>query len=412
MLRITLSLLIALGVVSVYSQASTIKIISQDQEAFSSEKIIQRLVSGGLEIVDLRTNFSESSLAIGYFHDPSRYMGMEQGMVLSTGVVFDLVGENTTDNHTSFAVESEKEGTTLILSNKNQTEATVESAVAVPDSLVTEQVELPCENSVGDPDLSNEIDGLDTYDARVIELDFRATADTFYYRYVFASEEYDEYVCSPYNDVFAFYLIDKVTGKKVNTALVPNKKMPVSINTINDGNPQSKECPKTNSYLYQRNDGNQGLIFDGFTKVLDIRYPVVPGKDYTMKIAIADASDCAWDSAVLIENSSIFSYFKSFEMNFMTDSYEPLLPEKLEEVVFYINEHPESRIQLIGHSDRVGSIEHNYELSIQRAFMIREMLKSYGIDESRITETYKGESMPRYEERAKNRRVEIFVMGK
>lgn len=410
MLRIALCILILLGFDILHSQASTIRIISQDDREFSSEKIVQRLVAGGLELIDMRTNFSENSLAIGYFFDPSQYMGMEQGMVLSTGAVFDLVGENTTNNHSSFAVESGEEGTTLVLSNKNNEDNS--QASPAPDSLMIEQVKAPCENTFGDTDLSNEIDGLETYDARVIELDFKATADTFYYRYVFASEEYDEYVCSPYNDIFAFYLIDKASGKKVNTALVPNKKMPVSINTINDGNPNNKECPKTNSYLYQRNNGRQGLIFDGFTKVLDIRYPIVAGKDYTVKIAIADASDCAWDSAVLIENKSIFSYFKSFEMNFMTDSYEPLLPEKLEEIVWFINEHPDSRIQLIGHSDRVGSVRHNYSLSIERTIMIREMLKSYGIDESRITETYKGESMPRYEERARNRRVEIFVMGK
>lgn len=417
MLRFALFFIVTMLGIQLYSQSSDIKIISQNKEDFSSEKIVRKLLAGGLEIFDIRTNFSETSLAIGYFYDPSRAMGMEQGMVLSTGAVFDLVGENTTDNHTSFAVESEEEETILILSNKNSQNPNpnpvpITSDTIQLDSLMKAQAFNPCSDSASDIDLSNEIAGLQTYDARVIELDFKATADTFYYRYVFASDEYDEYVCSQFNDVFAFYLIDKTTGEKLNTALVPNKKVPVSINTINDGNLQKKDCPKTNSYLYQRNNGKQGLIFDGFTKVLDIRCEVIPGRDYTIKIAIADASDCILDSAVLIENNSIFSYFKCFEMNFMTDSYEPLLPEKLEEIVWFINEHPESRIQLIGHSDRLGSIRHNYELSVERTVMIREMLKSHGIDESRIIETYKGESMPRYEQRHKNRRVEIFVMGK
>lgn len=408
MIRIAFLLFFATGFIEMHSQNSNITIIAQNSEDFTIDKITSRLISGGLEVLNIKSNFTESDLAMGYFHDKSRYMGMEQGMILSTGAVFELEGENTTDNYTSFAVENKEESNTMIFSNKSS----IESNSKTNDSLGTNITVIDCDDSIGDEDLSNEIDGLVTYDARVIELQFRATADTFYYRYVFASEEYDEYVCTPYNDVFAFYLIDNETGSKINTAIIPNKKLPVSINTINDGNPNVNDCPKSNSYLYQRNNGKQGLIFDGFTKVLDIRHKVTPGKIYTIKIAIADASDCAWDSAVLIENNSIFSYFKSFEMNFMTDSSEPLLPEKLDEIVWYINEHPDCRIQLIGHSDRIGNANHNYQLSIARTITIRKMLMEYGIDQSRIVETYKGEDMPRYEERAKNRRVEIFVMGK
>ncbi len=48
-------------------------------------------------------------------------------------------------------------------------------------------------------------------------------------RYVFASEEYPEYVGSSFNDVMAVF----VDGQ--NCALVPGSQTPVSINTVNPG---------------------------------------------------------------------------------------------------------------------------------------------------------------------------------
>ena len=53
----------------------------------------------------------------------------------------------------------------------------------------------------GDQDLEN-IVGVTTYDAAVLEFDFIPQNDTIQFRYVFASEEYPEYVCSTYNDLF------------------------------------------------------------------------------------------------------------------------------------------------------------------------------------------------------------------
>lgn len=74
--------------------------------------------------------------------------------------------------------------------------------------------------------------------------------DIFYYWYVFVLEEYDEYVCILYNDVFVFYLIDNEIGSKINIVIIFNKKFLVSINIINDGNLNVNDCFKFNSYLY------------------------------------------------------------------------------------------------------------------------------------------------------------------
>ena len=81
----------------------------------------------------------------------------------------------------------------------------------------------------GDPDLDR-LTGEPTFDATVLEFDFVPNADTLFFSYVFGSEEYNEFVGS-FNDVFGFF----VNGQ--NVALIPGTNTPVSINTINNGNP-------------------------------------------------------------------------------------------------------------------------------------------------------------------------------
>jgi outer membrane protein OmpA-like peptidoglycan-associated protein len=385
------------------AQKSKIKVIPQDGQEFTGKKIIKGLVKSGVKILAVKTNFSTTSHVLGFFTDPTRYMGIGQGLILSTGIVDNLTSASSGENFTSIEIED----TTMIqqivqdILDNSQPETQLQTI----NSLDLHKFAKP-----GDQDLSNEINGLKTFDARIIEIKFIPSADTLYYRYVFASEEYDEFVCSEFNDVFAFYL-SREGKKKKNIALVPGQKLPVSINTINNGNPLNSACQKTNAHLYQKNNGNQNLLFDGFTKVLDIRQKVIPGKVYNLKIAIADASDSVWDSAVMIENGSIFSYFNSFELSFELNSSVIENQKILEKILKALKKHPKSKIQLIGHSDLSGSAKYNFELSKKRVENLSTFLVNNKIDSSRIIETYKGETMPRYKNASKNRRIEIFILG-
>jgi hypothetical protein len=57
----------------------------------------------------------------------------------------------------------------------------------------------------GDADLEL-LSGVFTNDVAVLEFDFVPTGDSLKFRYVFSSEEYDEYVCGTVNDAFGFFL--------------------------------------------------------------------------------------------------------------------------------------------------------------------------------------------------------------
>jgi len=70
----------------------------------------------------------------------------------------------------------------------------------------------------------------------------------------------------------------------------------------------------------------------------------------------------------------------------------------------------------VGHTDSVGSDAYNQKLSVRRAESVKAYLVSKGIEKNRIYTEGKGEKQPvadnkTKEGRAKNRRVEIEVVG-
>ncbi len=99
---------------------------------------------------------------------------------------------------------------------------------------------------------------------------------------------------------------------------------------------------------------------------------------------------------------------------FVTGSYK-LLPKSytgLNEVIKILQQNPQMKLAIDGHTDNVGSDEMNQTLSDNRAGAVKSYFTSKGIDESRITSAGHGETMPIADNktaagRQKNRRVEM-----
>ena len=74
------------------------------------------------------------------------------------------------------------------------------------------------------------------------------------------------------------------------------------------------------------------------------------------------------------------------------------------------------KVKITGHTDNVGGKEYNMKLSLRRAEAVRDYLVSLGVDSKKMKVIGKGETKPvasnsTKEGRAKNRRVEIEVIG-
>ena len=95
---------------------------------------------------------------------------------------------------------------------------------------------------------------------------------------------------------------------------------------------------------------------------------------------------------------------------------KPAAKAKLDDLLDKIKSINLEVIIAIGHTDSVGSDEYNNKLSMRRSNAVKAYLVSKGVDKTRIYTEGKGESQPvadnkTKEGRAKNRRVEIEVVG-
>lgn len=152
------------------------------------------LLGGGVTVSNIKYNGvlnpAAPVIGSGSFTSTGTNLGLPAGIILSTGQVQDAAGPAT-----NFA------------SNTNSTGS--------------------------DPDLVTISGGGTVNDRAVLEFDFVPTGDTIKFRFVFASEEYPEYVCSSFNDAFGFFLSGPgISGPfqngAVNLALVPGGSIPIA----------------------------------------------------------------------------------------------------------------------------------------------------------------------------------------
>ncbi|AMG37085.1 MULTISPECIES: OmpA family protein [Achromobacter] len=96
-----------------------------------------------------------------------------------------------------------------------------------------------------------------------------------------------------------------------------------------------------------------------------------------------------------------------------TDLKPALLPV-LDSVARSLNQHPELRAKVVGHTDSTGALAHNQTLSVNRARSVTDYLSRQGVAATRLTIEGRGPNDPigdnaTADGRALNRRVEIYL---
>jgi hypothetical protein len=231
----------------------SLSVTTTDLNSTTPQQLAQMLAGSGVLISNV--TFTGANVAGGTFTGGlADGLGLDSGVILSSGNIANAVGPNTNDGITT--------------SNGTPGDATLNAIVGA---------------------------GHTTFDAAVLEFDFVPATSNVSFRYVFASEEYNEFV-GAFNDVFAFV----IDGQ--NVALIPATSTPVAINTVN---------LTTNSSFYRNNDPSDlgiptpfGTQFDGFTVVLTASATLTPGVTHHIKLVIADTDDGILDSAVFLQAGS------------------------------------------------------------------------------------------------------------
>jgi type IX secretion system PorP/SprF family membrane protein len=124
--------------------------------------------------------------------------------------------------------------------------------------------------------------------------------------------------------------------------------------------------------------------------------------------ASAEAGKLKHEPLILEKATLDFNFeFNSAEVNKKTAEY-------LDDLALALRDNPELKIQLVGHTDNVGSEKFNMKLSQYRAQKMKEYLVRKGVEPSRISTDGRGMSEPlndnsTEEKRALNRRVELTI---
>lgn len=241
--------------------------------SYTAEQMVMDFFdSPNVTVSNVTYNGHENGLA--YFEADSTDLDIPAGILLSTGNVFSAIGPN------------EVSGGTETVSG-----------------------------SISDGDLQAIVSNVSIFDAAVLEFDISSSIDNLLFNYVFSSEEYPEYVCSGFNDVFGFFVSGAgyngpFTNNAENIALVPGTQDFVAINQVNSGEVgnagEITSCGSLdNSQYYHDNTNGIHLEADGFTVPLPAPFVLLPGETYHVKLVIGDAADGVFDSGVFIGIESL-----------------------------------------------------------------------------------------------------------
>ena len=306
------------------------------------ENYIQNVLVGqGVSVSNIQFNGGAANVVneqVGEFTDASSSIGLPTGLILGSGNVTMASQPNT--------------GTGSSLGGSGSPGSDSDLASITPNTI---------------------------YDECVIEFDFVPVGDSISFSYVFASEEYPEYVCGSVNDAFGFFLsgTNPLGGmyNATNLALIPDPNnpniytsTPVSINTVNPGvagtSGTASNCSSidpnwaTYNVFYAGNNTSTSYEYDGNTVVLTCKAAVICNETYHIKLAIGDGGDAAFDSGVFLEGGSFTSVGISVEAgiaNGATDLYEGC------NIAYFAFNRPDTTVDFTVHFEMGGTAVNGFD---------------------------------------------------
>lgn len=252
------------------------------QQTLTPQQLVQQVLAGqGVVISNITYNGSATAAQslktnVSYFSANGSNFPISTGVLLSTGNGIVATGPN------SGASTTDASGTT----------------------------------TVSDPDLQAIATGAIT-NGVILEFDFIPSGDSISFRYIFASEEYEEFSPSSFNDAFGFFISGPgisgtFTNSGENIALLPSPPAPpntyVTINNVNQ---------VTNTAYYVSTDAPgepyyTAIEYDGCTVILTAKAAVQCQQTYHIKLCISNVVDQAYDSGVFLEANSFKANVVSF----------------------------------------------------------------------------------------------------
>lgn len=269
-------------------------------------------------------------IAFAQFDGSNSHLGLDKGFMISTGNCFDAIGPNNSDDKT--------------------TDITFNHPPGLLDSI------------------SN---GATLLDVAYLEFDLVPSVDSLVFNYVFASEEYTEFVGSQFQDVMGIFIEGPGINGFVDLAVLPNGDK-VSINNIHgniSNNFGTFQAQNDNFYVdnppFSPINDPMEIQYDGYTQGTIAKITgLQTGGTYKVTIGIADAEDGLFDSTIFLEACESCNYtLESSEHKMVSVSVSPN-PARDEIKVTAEGVHHYQILELTGKVLQSGSFQNDHILDI------------------------------------------------
>lgn len=153
-----------------------------------------------------------------------------------------------------------------------------------------------------------------------------------------------------------------------------------------DGLQQSFKTNKEGEYRFVANAGNNYLLMAITEGFLNQEHSLKVGPNVSDTLYYVDFEMIPYNKPVVLEN-----IFYDFDSALLKEESK----DELDGLIDILNEHPGVVIELKAHTDRWGSEDYNYSLSLSRARSVKDYLINHGINTERVIAVAVGKNEPK-----------------